>query len=101
MLAFKIIMGTLFVVLGVLILIGKGDWLIAGYNIASAQEREKYDLKRLRLVMGIYMLVLAVLFCTLLSEDSTRANIGFAVIVLVLAFVAVFLANAWARKKGN
>lgn len=48
-----IIVAAVCVILGVLILAGRGDNLIAGYNTASKDEREKYDIKRLRLCIGV------------------------------------------------
>lgn len=37
-----IIVAAIFVIMGVVILIGKGDNLIAGYNTASQKERAQY-----------------------------------------------------------
>ena len=34
---------AVFAVMGVLFWTGKGGWLIAGYNTASAEEKKKYD----------------------------------------------------------
>ncbi|MBR5856505.1 MAG: DUF3784 domain-containing protein [Bacteroidales bacterium] len=39
------------VAMGVVVLSGKGDWMISGYNTASSEGKAKYNLKRLRLVM--------------------------------------------------
>lgn len=36
---------AVFAVMGVLLWTGKGGWLIAGYNTASAEEKKKYDEK--------------------------------------------------------
>lgn len=38
---------ALFAVLSILLLSGKGSWLIAGYNTASPEEKAKYDSKKL------------------------------------------------------
>ncbi|MBR4753585.1 MAG: DUF3784 domain-containing protein, partial [Lachnospiraceae bacterium] len=42
-----IIIAALMVIMGIFILIGKGDMLIAGYNTASKKEKEKYNIKKL------------------------------------------------------
>lgn len=47
-----IIVAAMLAIMGVVILAGKGDNLIAGYNTASKEEREKYDVKRLRALLG-------------------------------------------------
>ncbi len=46
------IIAAILVVIGVIILAGKGDMLIAGYNTASEEEKEKVNIKRLRLLIG-------------------------------------------------
>ena len=38
--------------LGIVILSGKGDNLIAGYNTASEEERREVNIKRLRIVVA-------------------------------------------------
>jgi hypothetical protein len=43
-----IIIAAILVIMGVVILIGKGDNFIAGYNTASEEERAQYNVKRLR-----------------------------------------------------
>ena len=47
------IITLLFIALAVVILAGKGDWLIAGYNTASQQEKQQVNIKRLRLARGL------------------------------------------------
>ena len=39
-------------VFSILLFIGKGDFLIAGYNTASKEEKEQYHTKRIRIVLG-------------------------------------------------
>ena len=46
-------LAIVFFIIGIVILIGKGDWLIAGYNTASEEERKKVNIVRLRIVMAI------------------------------------------------
>ena len=52
-------MAAVFVLLGVLFSRGKGAFLIAGYNTASAAERARYDEKALCRFMGKLMFALA------------------------------------------
>ena len=42
----------LLAVLSIILLMGKGSFLIAGYNTSSKQEKEKYDVKKLCRVLG-------------------------------------------------
>ena len=94
---FIICLMVLFVGLGVLILFGKGDGLIAGYNTASKEEREKVNIKRLRLLVAVLSFLCAALMPLLTVELMGGAT--FAVIIFVAVFVVVYLANTWAMKK--
>lgn len=52
-------MAAVFVLLGVLFSRGKGAFLIAGYNTASAAEKARYDERALGRFMGKLMFALA------------------------------------------
>ena len=93
-----IMVAAVVAVVGIVILAGKGDWLIAGYNTSSPEERGKYDIRRLRLLMGGALIVIAPL-CLLLNGDADESSVlVFTSAVVVLAIAAVILANTWARK---
>ena len=94
------ILAALFIVLAVILLMGKGDMLIAGYNTASEEERQKVNIHRLRILMAIIS-VLTAGFCCLLpfigkeKENVLGATFGF----IVVTFIFIILANTWAKKK--
>lgn len=93
-----IIVAAILVILGIIILIGKGDNLIAGYNTASEEEKAQYNVKRLRGLIGGLLIVLAPMM--LLNGENTRAATwSFVALVFVLCIVVVILANTWAKKK--
>ena len=94
-----IIIAALLAIFGIVILAGKGDNLIAGYNTASKEEKEKVNIKRLRLVIGILMLLLGLMYYLCMKEESLSSMLAFAPIALVLCFVDIALANSWAKKK--
>ena len=94
-----IIIAVLLVVMGIVVLSGKGDMLIAGYNIASEQERAEYDVRRLRLLIGITMFVVAGLLFLIGGEPSLSSVLAFSAVTVVLAVIVVALANTWAKKK--
>ena len=50
---------SLFVILGIVFMLGKGAWLIAGYNTSSAYEKSRTDEKALCRFMGKSMFALA------------------------------------------
>ena len=46
-----IVVAAILLIIGIIILIGKGDNLIAGYNTASKEERSQYNIKFKALVI--------------------------------------------------
>ena len=95
----QIILAVVLVVMAIVILAGKGDWMIAGYNTASKEEKETVNVKRLRLILGILLLIIAPLLFMLGEHSDKTTGLIFAGIVIVLTTVAVILANTWAKKK--
>ena len=96
----SIVFAVMFLVIAVIFLMGKGDMLIAGYNTASKEERKTIDIKRLRIVMAVLMVVTAV-FCTtppLLGNDK-NSLLAAAGIFLAIIFVGIIIANTWTKKK--
>ena len=94
-----IIVAAIMAIMGVLVLIGKGDNLIAGYNTASPKERAKYNIKRLRGLLGGMLLVLAPMMLLLAGEPSTDKIGSFMALTMVLCIAVLILANTWAKKK--
>ena len=94
-----IIVAALLLIMGIIILIGKGDNLIAGYNTASKEERAKYNIKRLRGLIGGLLIAMAPIMLLLTGEPSTEKVWSFTALVLVVCIVVVILANTWAKKK--
>ena len=92
-----ILVAALLLVMGIVILLGKGDNLIAGYNTASDQEKAKYNIKRLRGLLGGFLIILAPMLFLMLNEtvEATGAFMG---ITIVLCIIVVILANTWAKK---
>ena len=93
-----IIVAAIFVIMGVVILIGKGDNLIAGYNTASQKERAQYNIKRLRVLIGGLLIVLAPMLFLLLGETIATTG-SFVALTVILCIIVVILANTWAKKK--
>ena len=83
-----------------LIVAGKGDNLIAGYNTASAEERACYNIKRLRGLVAVSLLVVVLAFWLPLIVGATRNEVFLITlpVTLVAAFVTIILANTWAKR---
>ena len=90
-------------IFGIIILLGKGDMLIAGFNTASKEEKEKIDIKRLRLLTGGLCILLAVLVVPsqIIIEKSGEPRTATLLVsgaMVILAGIAIILANTWAKK---
>ena len=85
---------ALLVVMGIVILLGKGDMLISGYNTASPEERAQYNIRRLRLVMGIG--IIAVAGVVLLDAFLNLKWLIIATVVPI-SILIVILSNTWVK----
>ena len=90
------------VALAIIILKGRGDGLIAGYNTASKEKQEKYNIKRLRIVVAAMILfVPALLLVAACFDDITGITMDFlpVLLLLIVVIVGIILANTWCKKK--
>lgn len=89
-------------VLSVVILSGKGDNLIAGYNTASEEERREVNIKRLRIVVaGICALIPILIGLPFFIGKEGDASLQlFTVFCTILTtIIGLVLANTWCKKK--
>jgi hypothetical protein len=76
------------IVLGLIIRLGNASWLIAGYNTASKEEKEKYDKKQLnKLVSNLLFSLAAVLL--LIALGIKNSIIGLVILGGILFFVVL------------
>lgn len=94
-----IIVSVLLLIVGMVILFGKGDNLIAGYNTASEEEMSQYNIKRLRGLIGGMLILLAPLTVIMLGKESMIWMSSYVVLNFVLCIVVLILANSWAKTK--
>ena len=87
-------------IMSIVIATGKGDWLIAGYNTSSKEEKEKVNIKRLRLLTSIFLL-LTCAFVILLPYTAQEKTLLYLLIAGFWCALVVFLilANTWCKKK--
>ena len=86
--------------LAFVILKGWGDGLIAGYNTASKEQQEKYNIKRLRIVVAaILLFVPALILVAACFDDITGITLDFLPVLLIVVVVGIILANTWCKKK--
>ena len=92
-----IILCSLLILLALVIYLGKGDWLIAGYNTASPQEREKYNIHRVRLTTSVCLVVVSLVLLLELCLPPTLVWLP-AVFIVIIGVVATILMNTWGKK---
>lgn len=93
---------VLFAVLSLVLLLGRGSWLIVRYNTAPEEEKKRYDKKRLCQVTGGGMAVLTVLLAVMaIWEDTLPAEFAgfFAAVAVLVAAAVILLANTFCRRK--
>lgn len=82
---------VLFGIMSIVFLLGKGSFLIAGYNTASAKEKAQYDEKKLNQTFGIGSAILTLLL--LLSIFFEEAAMKILPIGIVLVVIALLIAS--------
>ena len=92
--------GALFVALSFVILLGKADFLISGYNTASDEEKAKYDMPRLRMLIFLELLVVSAGLVLITALELGEVGLGvFTSVVVLLSILMTVLANTWAKKR--
>ncbi|MBQ1486217.1 MAG: DUF3784 domain-containing protein [Muribaculaceae bacterium] len=95
-----IVIAIILVIFGVIILIGKGDFLVAGYNTASKEKKQKINVKRLRLVIGGFLIIVALtLSLPFLIGNGENTRMITIITIVVMTIVCLLLANTWCIKK--
>ena len=87
---------VLLIACGGVILLGRGDWLISGYNTASEQKRERYNISRLRLITGVMCIYVAVVMVIGYYVENEPF---IAYTILPAAVLYIVLSYTWARRK--
>ncbi|MBO4803764.1 MAG: DUF3784 domain-containing protein [Muribaculaceae bacterium] len=88
------------VFLAFVILKGWGDGLIAGYNTASKEERQQFNLKRLRTVVAVMILfTTAFVWCAAWIDDIVVVLLGALPVLLIGLVAGIVIANTWCKKK--
>ena len=89
----------LLVPLTLFILSGRGDNLIAGYNTATKEEREQFNMKRLRMVIGGILFLTIIAFWIPVLIGNQKFIIPMTIALIPVCFIGIILANTWAKKK--
>lgn len=93
------LLGILFLAIAVLLLSGKGSWLIAGYNTASAEEKKKYDVKKLNKGMGVMMLVIAAATLLLAYINTEQFAVIYGIILCISVIAGMIYTGFFCKAK--
>lgn len=97
------LIALLIVVVAIVIMLGRGDDFIAGYNIASNKSRDMYHTKRLRIVIGVLLMLIAAalpIFAALLILGHTAAvMIAFPALAFILIAGTFTVTHFWVKKR--
>ncbi len=92
---------ALFFILAIVLFLGKGSWLIAGYNTASKEEKSKYDEKLLCRTVGGCMGFIALLLlvtCFIWDMVPNYFTHILAVLIILDCVITIILSNTICKK---
>ena len=95
------IIGILFLIISLILISGHGANLIAGYNTASWEEKDRYDAKKLCRVVGIGMTIITLMiFIMAIWETALPAYFStvFLVITVVDCITIIVLSKTICKK---
>ena len=95
------IIGILFLIISLILISGHGASLIAGYNTAGRDEKNRYDTKKLCRVVGIGMAVITIMiFIMAIWETVLPAFFStiFFVITVIDCIAIIILSNTICKK---
>lgn len=107
---FLIFLALIFLSLGILLFMGKGAWLIAGYNTMSEEERKQYDERKLCKATSLLCFLCCIMFLVLaylgyrvdvglMSEnDLLPISLIFVAAILITLVVSIRYVNKKAKK---
>ena len=90
---------AVFIILGIIFLLGKGSWLIAGYNTASAKEKEKYNEKKLCRSMGVMFLLLSIIIGAICYVNTDQFALMMMIPFILVIIVELIFASKFCYKK--
>lgn len=93
------VIGIIFALVGIVLFLGRGKWLIAGYNVATEEEKKKYDEKKLCRTIGIMLLVIAIMTFILAIVNTLNFAIVYGIVVCVDIVVGLIFASVFCKRK--
>lgn len=85
------VLTLLVVAMAIVLLTGKGAWMIAGFNMLDKKEQERYDVPRLCKFMGKYLLSIALVIPAIPIAGIFRLGWLTALVISYLVLSALFV----------
>jgi hypothetical protein len=76
-------------IISVILLCGKGAFMIAGFNTMPKDEKEKYDIKKLCKFIGLMLLL--IIFCSAGILAGTILTLGIVIIISTAVLLAAIV----------
>ncbi|NOH15531.1 DUF3784 domain-containing protein [Clostridium cochlearium] len=86
----------IFAILSITLLLGKGSFLIAGYNTSSKEEKEQYNEKKLCRAMGVMLLSLIIATILLITNKIMSSYYG--IFVVISSIIVTIYMNTKCKK---
>ena len=94
-----IVLAAFNLILGTFILTGKCDNFVLGcFHISTTKEAEMFYIRRLRILMGVTLIILAPLFFLLTIEGTKWPGHLFSAAILLILVIYYILIYTWAKK---
>ena len=89
-----------FFIFAYIVMKGRCDKFLAGYNTASKEEKAQVNVKRARILVALLSVLSGTISCIIpLLADNNGAITGAMVVLLSFGLAFIVLANTWAKKK--
>lgn len=85
----KFIMPVIFLMISIFLLMGKGSFLIAGYNTASADEKAKYNEKKLCRIVGLGFFIITCGLFSLMMLETYGLYVMIGLFIIGMAIILI------------
>ena len=90
---------AVFFIFAYIVMKGRVDKFLAGYNTASKEEKAQVNVKRARILVALLSVLSGTISCIIpLLTDNNGVITGAMVVLLSFGLVFIVLANTWAKK---
>lgn len=97
------VVSLLLLIMAIIILSGKGDSLIAGYNTASREAQDVYDKRRVRILVGVLLIVIGLVLpafgLLLILGYKDLVLVAFPATAFIIVAATFATAHLWAKKR--